>query len=49
MEKFVEQSFNQDTRLEVINYLEGIHAFDIFTNTEESKSVIIRTIEFMKY
>lgn len=48
IERFAEQSFYQDTRLEVINYLEGIHAFDIFTNTEESKAVIIRTIAFMK-
>jgi tetratricopeptide (TPR) repeat protein len=48
IENFVEQSFKQDTRLELINYLEGIHAFDIFTDTEESKAVIKRTIEFLK-
>lgn len=48
IEDFVSQSFEQDTRLEVINYLNGIHAFDIFTNTDESKAIIRRTIEFMK-
>ena len=48
IENFVAESFTQDTRLEVINYLEGIHAFDIFTNTGESKEVIRRTIQFVK-
>lgn len=48
VENFVNESFKQDTRLEVINYLEGIHAFDVYTNTEESKATIRRTIEFMK-
>ncbi|MBC7826344.1 MAG: hypothetical protein H7122_01260 [Chitinophagaceae bacterium] len=48
IENFVEQSLKQDTRLELVNFLEGIHAFDIYTNTNESKAIIIRTIEFMK-
>ena len=48
IENFIQESFKQDTRLEVINYLNGIHAFDIFTNTDESKAIIKRTIEFMK-
>lgn len=48
IENFVNHCFQQDTRLEIINYLEGIHAFDVYTNTGESKAVIRRTIEFMK-
>ena len=48
IENFVTQSFSQDARLEVINYLEGIHAFDIYTNNDESKAIIRRTVEFMK-
>jgi tetratricopeptide (TPR) repeat protein len=48
IENFVAQSFSQDTRFEVINYLEGIHAFDIYTNNDESKAIIRRTVEFMK-
>ena len=48
IENFVAESFRQDTRLEVINFLEGIHAFDIFTNTGESKDIIRRTIQFVK-
>jgi tetratricopeptide (TPR) repeat protein len=49
IENFVAESFAQDARLEVVNYLDGIHAFDIFTNTSESKEIIRRTIQFMKY
>jgi dienelactone hydrolase len=48
IENFVDQSFKQDTRLEVINYVNGIHAFDIYNNTEETKEIIKRTIAFLK-
>ena len=48
IENFVDQCLNQDTRLDLVNYLEAIHAFDVYTNTDESKAVIRRTIDFMK-
>ena len=48
IDNFVDQTLKQDTRIELVNYLDGIHAFDIYTNTDEAKSVIRRTIEFMK-
>jgi dienelactone hydrolase len=48
IDNFIQSSLQQDTRLEVINYVNGVHAFDAFTNTDESKAVIVRTIEFLK-
>jgi len=48
IENFVQNSLVQDTRIEVINYLSGIHAFDLFTNTEESEEVIKKTVAFLK-
>ena len=48
MENFVQQALAQDMRFELINYVKGTHAFDITTNTEESRSVIDRTIVFFK-
>ncbi|MES2646446.1 MAG: hypothetical protein V4717_06190 [Bacteroidota bacterium] len=48
IDNFIQASLQQDTRIELINYLEGIHAFDAFTNTKESREIIIRTIEFLK-
>jgi tetratricopeptide (TPR) repeat protein len=48
VDNFVDQTLKQDARIELVNYLDGIHAFDIYTHTDEAKSVIRRTIAFMK-
>jgi acetyl esterase/lipase len=48
IENFMQTLLQQDARVEFINYLEGIHAFDLYNNTEESKSIIRRTVEFLK-
>jgi tetratricopeptide (TPR) repeat protein len=48
IENFVQASLVQDTRIEFINYLNGIHAFDLFTNTDESREVIKKTVDFLK-
>lgn len=48
IESFVDQSFRQDARLEFVNYVNGIHAFDIYNNTDESKDIIKRTVDFLK-
>jgi tetratricopeptide (TPR) repeat protein len=48
MENFVQAAMVQDIRFELINYLEGIHAFDIYTNTDESREIIRRTVAFLK-
>ncbi|MGB8190678.1 MAG: hypothetical protein WCF67_02110 [Chitinophagaceae bacterium] len=48
IENFMREALVQDIRIELINYLEGIHAFDIYTNTKESKAIIKRTVDFLK-
>ncbi|HYE54816.1 MAG TPA: hypothetical protein VD996_08240, partial [Chitinophagaceae bacterium] len=48
IENFVQAALVQDARIELINYLDGIHAFDIYDNTDESKAIIKRTVDFMK-
>lgn len=48
IENFVQAALVQDTRIELINYLQGMHAFDIYQNTPESKSIIKRTVDFLK-
>ncbi len=48
IEDFVQSALQQDVRLQFINYLHGMHAFDAFTNTEESKAIILQTVAFLK-
>ena len=48
LEDFLQEALQQDVRIELINYLNGIHAFDAFTNTDESKEVIIKTVKFLE-
>lgn len=48
MENFIQQALTQDMRIELINYIKGTHAFDITTNTPESRAVMDKTIDFFK-
>jgi tetratricopeptide (TPR) repeat protein len=48
IDNFIQSSLQQDARIEVINYLHGMHAFDIFTNTDESRAIIQQTVDFLK-
>jgi len=48
IENFMQQALMQDMRVELINYIKGTHAFDITTNTEESRAIIDKTIDFFK-
>ncbi len=48
LEDFLQEALQQDVRIELVNYLNGIHAFDAFTNTDESKEVIIQTVKFLE-
>lgn len=48
LEDFLQEALQQDVRIELVNYLNGIHAFDAFTNTDESKEVIIKTVKFLE-
>jgi hypothetical protein len=34
--------------VELIEYKEGVHAFDIFQDTDETRAIVSRTLEFMK-
>jgi dienelactone hydrolase len=48
IDRFISNALEQDIRIEVINYVEGIHAFDIFLDTDASKQIMLRTAEFLK-
>ena len=48
IENFLQQALIQDMRIELINYLKGTHAFDIVVNTDESRAIIDKTIDFFK-
>lgn len=48
IENFVQAALQMDARIELINYLHGMHAFDILQNTAESRAVIKRTVDFLK-
>lgn len=48
IENFVQQALTQDMRIELINYIKGTHAFDVTINTDESRAIIDKTIDFFK-
>jgi len=47
IDNFLVKALQQDIPLEFINYLEGMHAFDIFNDCDESREIIVRTLDFM--
>lgn len=47
IENFVQAALQHDTRVELINFLNGIHAFDIYDHSDESKAIIKRTVQFL--
>jgi tetratricopeptide (TPR) repeat protein len=48
IENFIQNALQQDAQFELVNYVNGIHAFDAFQNTDEAKKIIVKTIEFLK-
>lgn len=48
IENFLHDALTQDMRIQLINYIKGTHAFDITTNTAESRTIIDKTIDFLK-
>ena len=48
IEQFIQAALQMDVRIEMVNYPEGMHAFDIFQNTAETKAVIKKTVDFLK-
>ncbi|MDX1941784.1 MAG: hypothetical protein SFU99_14585 [Saprospiraceae bacterium] len=48
IDAFVKKAIDAESKLEFINYLEGPHAFDAFTDTERSRQVVQQTLAFFK-
>jgi tetratricopeptide (TPR) repeat protein len=48
IENFIQSALVQDMRIQLLNYIKGTHAFDITVNTDESRAIIDKTIEFFK-
>ena len=48
IDNFLVKALQQDLPFELINYLEGMHAFDIFNDCDESREIIVRTLDFME-
>lgn len=46
MARFFDQALRLDAPAEFLNYPAGLHAFDILNDTEESRSIIRRTLDF---
>jgi dienelactone hydrolase len=48
IDAFVAEALARNAPLEVINYPEGHHAFDILDDTDESRAIIQRTLAFLR-
>ncbi len=48
IETFVAEALRQNAPIEVINYPEGRHAFDVLDDTDRTRQIIRRTLEFLK-
>lgn len=46
MARFFDQALRLDAPAEFVNYPAGLHAFDILNDTEESRGIIRRTLDF---
>lgn len=47
IDNFLQAALTQDIRIEMINFLQGTHAFDVFTKTDESRNIVKRTVAFL--
>lgn len=48
LDEFVQKAIKQNVEIEFINYVEGVHAFDVENNNERTREIIKRTMEFVK-
>ncbi len=48
MERLVADALSADLSFELVNYLEGQHAFDILDDNERSREIIQQTLAFLK-
>ena len=45
---FLREAVKQNLNIEFINYVEGVHGFDVENNTDRTREIIRRTLEFVK-
>ncbi len=48
IDRFIGNALEQDIPVEVINYVEGMHAFDVLQDNDVSRRIILQTVEFFK-
>jgi acetyl esterase/lipase len=48
LDDFVETARGANVPMEYVAYEEGIHGFDVYQDTAESREIIKQTLEFMK-
>ncbi|HEU5368831.1 MAG TPA: alpha/beta hydrolase [Ktedonobacterales bacterium] len=48
IDAFVAEALRQNAPIEVINYPEGRHAFDVLDNTDRTRQIIRRTLAFLQ-
>jgi tetratricopeptide (TPR) repeat protein len=46
---FVDAALKADLRFELVNYLEGHHGFDVYDNNDDSRQIMMRTLDFLKF
>ena len=48
MDEFLREAVKQNVDIEFINYVEGTHGFDVDINTDRTREIIKRTLDFVK-
>lgn len=48
IDRFIEEALNSDLDMQLVNYPEGHHGFDVLDNTETSKTIIRQTLHFFR-
>lgn len=48
IDTFIAKALANNVAIEVINYPEGHHSFDVIDDTDESRAIIQRTLTFLK-
>ena len=48
VDEFLREAVKQNLSIEFVNYVEGTHGFDVDVNTDRTREIIKRTLEFVK-
>ena len=48
VDEFLREAVRQNLSIEFVNYAEGTHGFDVDVNTDRTREIIKRTLEFVK-